>query len=98
MRLDTRTSRRSFIKGIAVTTGGFICPTSFALKDDVTAGKKLGIACIGVGGKGVSDLEGAAEGQRSRRASAMSMPRISPKPRPSIPNAQPVPRFPQDAR
>ena len=57
-----RTSRRSFIKGVAVTTaGGIILPNILIRADQTPAGKKLGIAAIGCGGKGASDLEGASK-------------------------------------
>ena len=59
----SRSSRRSFIKGLAVTTGGLIVPRVFwAQEGGGSPGKKLGIAAIGCGGKGESDLEGAARG------------------------------------
>ena len=58
-----RPSRRSFIKGLAVTTGGLVIPRVFwAQEGGGSPGKKLGIAAIGCGGKGASDLEGAAKG------------------------------------
>ena len=57
-----RTSRRSFLKGLTVTTaGGIILPNILLAQDGVPASKKLGIACIGVGGKGESDMTAAAK-------------------------------------
>jgi predicted dehydrogenase len=58
MILVPRTSRRTFIKGIAGITGASVFPNLLLAQD---ASKKLGIACIGVGGKGFSDMEGAAK-------------------------------------
>src|SRR5215217_6072486 len=58
-----RPSRRSFLKGLTVTTaGGIILPNLLLRADETPAGKKLGIAAIGCGGKGASDLEGASRG------------------------------------
>ncbi|MGB8168138.1 MAG: Gfo/Idh/MocA family oxidoreductase [Chthoniobacteraceae bacterium] len=57
-----RTSRRSFIKGLAVTSaGGIIFPNLLLRADDTPAGRKLGVAAIGCGGKGASDLEGSSK-------------------------------------
>ena len=56
-----RTSRRSFIKGLAVSTGGIVLPNILIAQDNTPASRKLGIACIGCGGKGFSDMEGAAK-------------------------------------
>src|SRR6478735_10875544 len=56
-----RTSRRDFLKGVAVTTGGIILPNILIAQDGVPASKKVGLACIGVGGKGWSDMELAAK-------------------------------------
>jgi predicted dehydrogenase len=62
MNLHTpRTSRRQFIKGVAVTTGGLFLPNLLIAQDAVPASRKLGIACIGVGGKGWSDMELSAK-------------------------------------
>ncbi len=48
---------------MAVTTaGGIVLPNILLAQNDTPAGKKIGMACIGVGGKGASDLEGAARG------------------------------------
>ncbi|MEQ1859782.1 MAG: Gfo/Idh/MocA family oxidoreductase [Chthoniobacteraceae bacterium] len=55
-----RTSRRSFIKGLSAA-GGIVFPNLLLRADETPAGRKLGIACIGVGGKGRSDMEGAAK-------------------------------------
>jgi len=56
-----RSSRRSFLKGLAVTTaGGIVLPNLLLRADETPAGKKLGIAAIGCGGKGASDLAQAA--------------------------------------
>jgi predicted dehydrogenase len=58
-----RTSRRSFLKGLTVTTaGGIVLPNLLLRADDTPAGKKLGVAAIGCGGKGESDIEAAARG------------------------------------
>ena len=56
-----RTSRRSFLKGLAVTSGGLVLPNIWLRADETPAGRKLGIAAIGCGGKGASDLEGASK-------------------------------------
>jgi predicted dehydrogenase len=57
-----RTSRRSFIRGLGATAAsGLVFPNLLLRADEVAAGKKLGIACIGVGGKGASDMLGAAK-------------------------------------
>ena len=62
MRLHSlRSTRRSFLKGLTVTTaGGIVLPNILIRASDTPAGKKLGIAAIGCGGKGASDLEGAS--------------------------------------
>jgi predicted dehydrogenase len=58
-----RPSRRSFLKGLTATTaGGIILPNLLLRADDVPAGRKLGVAAIGCGGKGASDLEGSSKG------------------------------------
>ena len=58
-----RSTRRSFLKGLTVTTaGGIVLPNILLRADETPAGKKLGIASIGCGGKGESDLEAAARG------------------------------------
>ena len=57
-----RTSRRSFIKGLAVTTGGLVVPRVFWAQEGGPASRKLNIAAIGCGGKGESDLNAAARG------------------------------------
>ncbi len=58
---SSRTSRRNFLKGLAVTTAGGIVIPHFAIGQGGTpALRKLGIAAIGCGGKGASDLEGAS--------------------------------------
>lgn len=59
---SSRPSRRSFLKGMAVTTGGILVPRVFWAQDGAAASRKLGIAAVGVGGKGESDLSGAAKG------------------------------------
>ncbi len=54
-------SRRSFLKGLTVTTAsGIIMPNLLLRAQDTPASKKLGIACIGVGGKGYSDMMNAS--------------------------------------
>jgi predicted dehydrogenase len=54
-------SRRSFIKGLSATTAGSLAFPNLLLRaQDTPASKKLGIACIGVGGKGFSDMESAS--------------------------------------
>lgn len=56
------TNRRSFLKGLSATTaGGIFLPNILRSQDGVTAGRKVGIACIGVGGKGGSDMTNAAK-------------------------------------
>src|ERR1700710_2508587 len=59
-----RPSRRSFLQGLTATTaGGILPPTNLLLRaDDIPAGRKLGVAAIGCGGKGSSDLEGLSKG------------------------------------
>src|SRR5947199_213952 len=58
-----RTSRRSFLKGLSVTTaGGIVLPNLLLRADDTPAGRKLGVAAIGCGGKGASDLDGLSKG------------------------------------
>jgi len=56
-----RTSRREFLKGAAATAGGLILPNILIAQNNVPASRKLGIACIGVGGKGASDMELASK-------------------------------------
>ena len=54
-------SRRSFLKGLtAATAAGIAMPNLLLRAQDVAAGKKLGIGCIGVGGKGFSDMVNAS--------------------------------------
>ena len=58
-----RPSRRSFLKGLTVTTaGGLILPNILIRADDTPASRKLGVAAIGCGGKGASDLDGLSKG------------------------------------
>ena len=57
-----RSSRRSFIKGLAVTGSGLVLPRVFWAQDGGSPGKKLGVAAVGCGGKGESDIEAAAKG------------------------------------
>ena len=58
-----RTSRRNFLKGIsAASAGGLFFPHILRSADGVPAGRKVGVACIGVGGKGGSDMDGASRG------------------------------------
>jgi predicted dehydrogenase len=52
-------SRRSFIKGIGAITATGLFPNLLRAQG---AGKKLGIACVGVMGKGESDASGASNG------------------------------------
>lgn len=56
----SRPSRRSFIKGMAVTAGGLYLP-NIVRAQDTPPSKRLAIAAIGVGGKGASDIEGASK-------------------------------------
>ncbi len=56
-----RTNRRSFLKGLSATTAGGMFLPHILRSQDAAAGRKLGIACIGVGGKGASDMAGAAK-------------------------------------
>ena len=44
---SVRTSRRSFLKGLAVTTGGLVGPRVFWAQEGGPASRKLGIAAIG---------------------------------------------------
>lgn len=54
-------SRRSFLKGLTATTAAGIAMPNLLLRAQGTpAEKKLGIGCIGVGGKGFSDMTSAA--------------------------------------
>jgi predicted dehydrogenase len=54
-----QSNRRNFLKGAAAASGGLFVP-NLLLSQDGAASKKLAIACIGVGGKGGSDMETAA--------------------------------------
>ncbi len=56
--IHPRTSRRSFIKGIGTITAAGMFPNLLLAQG---ASKKVGIACIGVMGKGQSDVSGVAE-------------------------------------
>ncbi len=62
MNLHLRpSSRRSFLKGLTATTAaGIAMPNLLLRAQDTPAGKKLGIGCIGVGGKGFSDMVNAS--------------------------------------
>lgn len=54
-------SRRSFLKGLTTTTAaGLAFPNLLLRAQDTPAAKKLGIGCIGVGGKGFSDMVNAS--------------------------------------
>lgn len=54
-------SRRSFLKGLTATTAtGIAMPNLLLRAQDTPAGKKLGVGCIGVGGKGFSDMVSAS--------------------------------------
>jgi predicted dehydrogenase len=58
----SRPSRRDFLKGLAVTAGGIALPNILIAQTPGTpASRKVGVACIGCGGKGASDMEGAAK-------------------------------------
>ena len=58
-----QTTRRSFIRGIAATTaGGIVLPNLLFAQEGGPASRKLGVAAIGCGGKGASDLEGSSKG------------------------------------
>ncbi|MEO8350398.1 MAG: Gfo/Idh/MocA family oxidoreductase [Chthoniobacteraceae bacterium] len=57
------TSRRTFIKGLSTAAaGGIVFPNLLLRADDTPAGKKIGVAAIGCGGKGESDIAAAARG------------------------------------
>ena len=57
-----RSTRRSFLKGLAATSGIIGIPQLILrAQDAIPASRKLGIACIGVGGKGESDMNSAAK-------------------------------------
>ena len=56
--IHSRTSRRSFVKGIGAITATGMFPNLLLAQG---ASKKVGIACIGVMGKGQSDASGVAE-------------------------------------
>jgi predicted dehydrogenase len=56
--IHPRSSRRSFIKGIGAITATGMFPNLLLAQG---ASKKIGIACIGVMGKGASDASGVAE-------------------------------------
>ena len=57
-----RTNRRAFVKGLsAVTAGGLFFPHILRSQDGVTAGRKVAVGCIGVGGKGGSDMTNSAK-------------------------------------
>ncbi len=50
-------SRRRFLKGITAASAGTIAFPNLLLRaQDTPASKRLGIACVGVGGKGFSDM------------------------------------------
>lgn len=54
-------NRRSFLKGLtAATATGLAMPNLLLRAQETPAGKKLGIGCIGVGGKGFSDMMSAS--------------------------------------
>ena len=53
-----RTSRRSFIKGIGAITATGMFPNLLLAQG---ASKKVAIACVGVMGKGQSDVSGVAD-------------------------------------
>jgi predicted dehydrogenase len=55
--IHPRSSRRSFIKGIGAITATGMFPNLLLAQG---ASKKVGLACIGVGGKGDSDASGVA--------------------------------------
>jgi hypothetical protein len=56
-----KSSRRNFLKGLtAATAGGIAMPNLLLRAGEVAAEKKLGIGCIGVGGKGFSDMMSAS--------------------------------------
>jgi len=58
---DMFTSRRKFLRGLtATTTLGIGMPNLLLRAGEVAAEKKLGIGCIGVGGKGFSDMMSAS--------------------------------------
>ncbi|MCL2116887.1 MAG: Gfo/Idh/MocA family oxidoreductase [Planctomycetaceae bacterium] len=57
-----KTSRRDFIKTSAAVTGlGFWVAAGNSLKAQDSPNEKLGIAAVGVGGKGSSDIDNAAK-------------------------------------
>ncbi len=58
--MDRRTNRRQFLKNAAVAGVGFWVAGRTARAASRSPNEKLGIACIGGGGKGRSDIEGCA--------------------------------------
>jgi predicted dehydrogenase len=61
-RPPSRASRRTFLKGLSVTTaGGLFFPHILRSQDGVAPSRKVAVACIGVGGKGGSDMANAAK-------------------------------------
>ena len=55
-----KTSRRTFLKGLAATGSGIVLP-HLVFGQNNAPSRKLGIAAIGCGGKGESDLDAAAK-------------------------------------
>jgi len=59
--MSRRTNRRQFIQQTGLAGIGFWVAGGIALGAKKAANEKLNIACIGVGGKGSSDVDGAAK-------------------------------------
>src|SRR5438105_4583313 len=58
--MNRKTNRRQFIQQSAATGLGFWVAGGLARAESKSANDKLSFACIGVGGKGGSDVDGAA--------------------------------------
>jgi len=58
--MKRRTNRRTFLQETSLAGLGFWVAGGISLADSKSANEKLNIACIGVGGKGSSDVDGAA--------------------------------------
>jgi predicted dehydrogenase len=57
-----RTSRRSFLRQVTITTaGGIVLPSFLRAQESAPAGRKVNVAGIGVGGKGGSDIQFAGQ-------------------------------------
>ncbi len=81
---------------MAVSAGGLYLPNILRAQETPPS-RRLGIAAIGCGGKGASDLEGASKENEVVAICDVDANTLA-KAALKYPNAQAVPRFPQDAR